>query len=349
MSRITNRGVFNASLLPEAQPRWDLFSAGFGLQIVAVTALVVIPLLMPEKLNIVQRYWTTPIEAPPIVAWKPQPPPPAVKTVAVKEPVKPLPKPAPVPVPVAVELPKPKVYNPVVAAPVVKPVTRKNTSAPEMAEVAKVFPDQAPLSMGSSAVPNIKKPREAVQTGGFGDPDGVKDNGKTNKAANINISGAYDMPAGPGSGNGTGGAKGVKGVTGSAGFGNGVAVGTPGGGSHGTIQTGGFADEHATAGPAKTKQVAAASNTTPVQILFKPKPVYSADGIASKIEGEVLLQVIFTASGEVKVLRVVQGLGHGLDESAETAARQIKFKPAQQQGQAVDQMANIRIAFAMAN
>ena len=78
MARITNRAVFNASLLPEAQPRWDLFSAGFGLQIVAVTALVVIPLLMPQKLDIVQRYWITPIEAPPIVAWKPQPPP-AVK------------------------------------------------------------------------------------------------------------------------------------------------------------------------------------------------------------------------------------------------------------------------------
>ena len=60
MSRIANRGVFNASLLPEAQPRWDLFSAGFGLQILAVTALVVIPLLMPEKLHIAQHYWTTP-------------------------------------------------------------------------------------------------------------------------------------------------------------------------------------------------------------------------------------------------------------------------------------------------
>ena len=33
MARITNRAVFNASLLPEAQPRWDLFSAGFGLQV----------------------------------------------------------------------------------------------------------------------------------------------------------------------------------------------------------------------------------------------------------------------------------------------------------------------------
>ncbi len=73
MARSTNRAVFNASLLPEAQPRWDLFSAGFGLQIAAVTALVVIPLLLPQKLDIVQRYWTTPVEAPPIVAWKPQP------------------------------------------------------------------------------------------------------------------------------------------------------------------------------------------------------------------------------------------------------------------------------------
>lgn len=346
MSRITNRGVFNASLLPDAQPRWDLFSAGFGLQIVAVTALVVIPLLMPEKLNVVERYWTTPIEAPPIVAWKPQPPPPAAKTPVIKDPVKVAPKPEVVPPPV--ELPKPKVYNPVTAAPVVKPVVRKPTTAPEMAEVAKAFPDQAPISMGSSAVPNIKKPREAVQTGGFGDPDGVKDNGKTNKAANINVSGAYDMPGGPGSGNGTGGAKGAKGVTGSAGFGNGVAVGTPGGGPHGQVQTGGFGDQQAVASTPTTKKAVVASMTH-VQVLAMPKPEYSAEGRQQKIEGNVLLQVTFTASGEVKVLKVIQGLGHGLDEQAQSAARQIKFKPAQQEGQPVDETANIRIVFALAN
>src|SRR5277367_5582086 len=108
MARSTNRAVFNASLLPEAEPRWDLFSAGFGLQIAAVIALVVIPLLLPQKLDIVQRYWTTPVEAPPIVAWKPQPVQPAAKPVAVKHEivkVKEPPKPTPEPV---VELPKPK-------------------------------------------------------------------------------------------------------------------------------------------------------------------------------------------------------------------------------------------------
>jgi len=100
MARSTNRAVFNASLLPEAEPRWDLFSAGFGLQIAAVTALVVIPLLLPQKLDIVQRYWTTPVEAPPIVAWKPQPVQPVKPAPVKKEIVKEVPKPPPVPTPV---------------------------------------------------------------------------------------------------------------------------------------------------------------------------------------------------------------------------------------------------------
>src|SRR6202046_31583 len=83
MARIRSRAVFNESLLPEAQPRWDLFSAGFGLQCLAVAALVIIPMLMPQKLEVVKRYWTMPIEAPPVVAWKPQPVQP-VKPIPIK-------------------------------------------------------------------------------------------------------------------------------------------------------------------------------------------------------------------------------------------------------------------------
>lgn len=350
MARSTNRAVFNASLLPEAQPRWDLFSAGFGLQIAAVTALVVIPLLLPQKLDIVQRYWTTPVEAPPIVAWKPQPVQP-VKPVPVKhEVVREAPKPKPVIEPV-VELPKPKIYTPVVAtAPVIKKPAARKEAAPDMTQVAKAFPDQTPpMSMGSSAIPTLKKPREAVQTGGFGDPNGVPANGKTNKAANINVQGAYDMPTGPGTGNGTGGAKGAKGVIASTGFGNGVAVGSPGGPPHGTVQQSGFGDQNNAVAAPKIKQTAnVAAKTTPVEILFKPKPVYSDEAKTKKIEGEVLLQVVFTASGDVKVQRVVQGLGYGLEESAQAAARQIRFKPAQQDGQAVDSTAIVHIVFQLA-
>src|SRR5580704_9324098 len=271
MAPVTNRAVFNASLLPDAQTRWELFSASFGLQVLAVALLVIIPMLMPQKLEFVQHYWTTPVEAPPVVAWKPQPPPPAPKPTAVKV-VKEVPKPAPVPTPVAVEIPKPRVYSPVNPAPVARVNSPKKVQAPDMTEVAKAFPDQnPPMSMGSSAIPTLKKPREAVQTGGFGDPNGVPANGKTNKAANINVQGAYDMPTGPGTGNGTGGAKGAKGVIASTGFGNGVAVGSPGGPPHAAVQQGGFGDENVAVAAPKIKQTASvAAKTTPVQILFKP-------------------------------------------------------------------------------
>jgi len=335
MAPAKNRSVFTDALLPEGKKRWGSFGAGLGLECVALVAIVVLPLLMPQKFEAVQHYWVTPLEAPVIEPWKPQPKP--KPEIVKKEVVKETPK------PVVVEVPKPKIYNPVVSAPV-KQVVRK-IQAPDMAEVAKVFPDPTP-NLGSSAMPTLRKPREQVQTGGFGDPNGVPTNGKTDRNVNIALAGSFDMPAGPGSGNGTGGAKGAKGVVASTGFGNGVASGSPGGGSHGAVQQGMF-DVKADDSP-KVKQTAAVSNTKPVEILSVPKPVYTDEGRNKKIEGDVLVQVVFAASGEVKVVRIVRGLGYGLDESAEAAARQIRFKPAQQDGQPVDSPAVAHITFELA-
>ena len=349
MARATNRAVFIHSMLPDARPRWDFFGAGFGLQIILLAAVIIVPLLMPQRLQLYQRYWTTPIEAPPIVAWKPQPPPPPPKPVKIKQPevVKEVPK------PVVVEPPKPKIINPVFSSPVAKPATaKKNTPSPNLPEVAKAFPPATNPSanLGSSAMPTIRKPREEVQTGGFGDPNGVPANNRPGThAPNIATLGSYDMPTGPGYGNGTGGAKGAKGVVASTGFGNGVANPPSGNGGHGTVQSAGFADEHATAAPRVKPAASVAPKATPVEVLFKPKPVYSDVAKAKKIEGEVLLQVTFTASGDVRVERVVQGLGYGLDESAENAARQIRFKPATANGQAVDSTAIVHIVFQVAN
>jgi protein TonB len=347
MARVTNQIVFRGSLLPEGQPRWGSFSAGLGLEFIFLAAIVIVPMLMPQKLELVHRYWTTPIAAPVIEAWKPQPPPPPVKPTPVKHTIV---KPTPKPEPVAMEPPKPKIISPVFSSPIAKPVTaKKNTPRPDLPDVAKVFPTQAP-SMGSSAIPTIKKPREAVQTGGFGDPNGVPANAQAaNHSPNINSKGAYDMPTGPGYGNGTGGAKGARGVVASTGFGNGVATGTNSGGNRGVVQQGVFADEHAVAPAPKVKPAASvSSNSKPVEILFKPKPQYTDEARTKKIEGEVLLQVVFTAAGDVKVQRVVQGLGYGLDDSAQSAARQIRFKPAQQGGAPVDSAAIVHIVFQLA-
>ena len=97
---------------------------------------------------------------------------------------------------------------------------------------------------GSSAKPTVNAPIEKVQTGGFGDPNGVKGEGKDNARLTIAKVGGFELPQGPGQGNGAGGAHGIKGTVASAGFGNGIAVpGNGDGRSNGRgsgVSTGGF-------------------------------------------------------------------------------------------------------------
>jgi TonB family protein len=83
----------------------------------------------------------------------------------------------------------------------------------------------------------------------------------------------------------------------------------------------------------------------PVEIVFKPAPEYTDEARSARIEGTVTLDLEFTAAGDVRVLRVVRGLGHGLDEAAERAALRIRFKPAQSDGRAIDSRASVHITF----
>ena len=83
----------------------------------------------------------------------------------------------------------------------------------------------------------------------------------------------------------------------------------------------------------------------PVEIVFKPSPEYTDDARSARIEGTVTLDLDFTAAGDVHVVRVVRGLGHGLDEAAERAAVRIRFKPSQSDGRAVDFRATVHITF----
>jgi TonB family protein len=89
------------------------------------------------------------------------------------------------------------------------------------------------------------------------------------------------------------------------------------------------------------------SPISPVAILSKPTPVYTEEARRLRIEGSVTMQVVFAASGEVRIVGVVKGLGHGLDEAAAVAARQIRFIPARRDGQSVDYPATIHIVFAL--
>lgn len=82
-----------------------------------------------------------------------------------------------------------------------------------------------------------------------------------------------------------------------------------------------------------------------VVVLSGPQPAYTDEARSLGIEGQVLLDVVFQASGEVKVNGVLKGLGHGLDDESVHAAQQIRFTPAMQQGRAVDFPATLHIVF----
>jgi TonB family protein len=110
------------------------------------------------------------------------------------------------------------------------------------------------------------------------------------------------------------------------------------------VKPAGFADAQP-ATPADRVQARRESAVTPVEVTFKPTPAYSEEARTLRIEGEVTLEVEFSAAGHVRVLRVVRGLGHGLDELATRAAEQIKFKPAQASGRPVDFRTTVQIVF----
>jgi protein TonB len=66
--------------------------------------------------------------------------------------------------------------------------------------------------------------------------------------------------------------------------------------------------------------------------LSVPQPVYTDAARAAKVEGRVRVELTVDESGRVVEVRVLQGLGHGLDEAALSAARSATFTPAQRCG-----------------
>ncbi|MFZ3213919.1 MAG: energy transducer TonB [Terriglobales bacterium] len=333
------------SPLPEPKSRWTLFLASYGVQALALLLVINLNLLYPARLELPARYMiTTLVPYEPPVPQTPQPVNPRLAPKIIKPVAEAPPSTASLTLP---PLPKPKKREAEVQAPDLKNSAARLPQLPAERPVVKAIATNT-FSTGSSAMPTTNRPASQVQTGGFGDPNGVPARASNGRAANINAFGAWELPSGPGRGNGTGGANGVPGVVASAGFGNGVAVGGPKGGNSGSVKPAGFADS-TPAPDAQPKKVAAKEPpTTPVEILSKPKPKYTEEGRKLKVEGEVRLEVQFTATGEVHVIHILEGLGHGLDEQAVRAAEQIKFKPALRQGKPVDSSATLHIIFQLA-
>jgi TonB family protein len=346
-SSVSPQGLF--SLLPEPKKPWSEVALSFGIQAAAVALLVWVRVLHPEILDApVHDYHAIELVPTPVpVNHQPQPirrftPPPQV--AELDPPVEALRLPAP--------QPKPKIKIEDAPAPEVVVAAKKLENLPP---VPKPVIPRAPVktnvfSSGSSATPTIALAPEKVQTGGFGDPHGIPAKAGVGKPITIAQLGSFDMPTGPGSGNGTGGANGARGVVVSSGFGNGVAVNNSQPVQRAVVQQSGFGDADVPAPPTSGSHTAQtiAAKIVPAEILWKPVPIYTEEARKQKVEGEVLVEAVLEASGKVKVLRVVRGLGHGLDEEAVKEAGQLRFKPALRDGQPSDSTVVLHVVFQMA-
>jgi len=338
---------FRLELLPERKIDRRALAVGYGLVVFLILTMINIGWIWPDGLQIAQKYRVT--EIIPLPSLQPKPlqvkaPKPVIKARLLP--------PAPVfPTPRLV-VPR-EVHAPQRQQPIEAPKLAMNNFAPAQVKVAGARPALIVHTgeFGSLTKPTINAPIQKVQTGGFGDPNGLRGEGKQGAHLVAASTGSFDLPPGPGPGNGTGGANGLKGTIASAGFGNGIAQPGQGDGranGRGTIQTSGFSTQTVAQGGTKPMAADNGPATTPVQILSKPNPVYTEEARQLKLEGEVLLEIMFGANGQLHVNRVVRGMGHGLDESAINAANKMRFQPAMRNGQPVDSMAIVHVIFQLA-
>jgi TonB family protein len=185
-----------------------------------------------------------------------------------------------------------------------------------------------------------------IKVGGFGGPNGAHETVVSSKPSMVPTVGAFDAPTGPGTGKGSAGR---EKLVASAGFGSAGAGDGPasGGGQRGVVHAAGFGEYDQAAKPRDHRESArpVAPAETPVEITYKPKPAYTPEAREKKIEGEVLLEVEFGSDGQIHILKLLRGLGYGLDENARAAASQIRFRPGTRNGTPVDFTGTVHIYF----
>jgi len=294
---------------------------------------IIVPLSPPPEIKVK-------VKAPPPVKM-PEPPKPAM--VKLDMPKINLPKPEPKPEIKQLPIVKEPVNLPKIAA---KP--QVVTLAPQVKAVS--------LAAAPALVPQPKVSTAAVH---LGDLNGVTPNPSATRAATV-------AAIGMNNGGMSGPAAAPRGVVGSAGFGGTTRPGTAGG-SVGKVASAGFPGSNGTAAngtPSNPGRVAAAvgpvmavqsstpalvlkpeEQTTPPVVVSYSKAEYTNEALQLKIQGEVVLRVKVTTSGQAVVLGVLHGLGHGLDESAVRSAPTYKFKPATRNGQPVEFTTNIIVRF----
>jgi len=286
-----------------------------GLSVAVHVAVVLVVILMPRRAQTVDEpmlpfeiVFTTPAPVVPEVRYLPTPP--------KQAPPAPKPKPKPDPEPVA------RTPDPVVEAP--KP------ALPEPAPLAKIEPP---------------KPRPVVKTGLLDEaPAGPGLVASRTSRSSIVVGAGFDGAAGSAATTARPGRVSEVAFDATPAKTKARGSGLPTGAVQGTS----FDESAAPRKPEPAPERRASVNDSEVEILSKPKPVYTEEARTKRLEGDVVLDVLFEAAGRVRVLGVSTGLGHGLDEAAIEAAKKIRFNPAKRDGTPVDYAGKLRVVFRLA-
>lgn len=351
MALKTYPGRMSFGLLPEPEGRSASFMTATLINGAILASILILGILIKPTIE-AHKYEET------VLIMPTQPPPPPVK---IKIP--PPPPPPDVKMP-EVKLDQPKIEMPKIKPAEPKPVQMEATVKPlpiiKAARPSIILAPQprAALTAAMPAQNNTVKASTAPVH--LGETFGVTPNPNASRPATVAaIGNPYGGMNGP--------AVAPHGVVGSAGIGNGLKSGSNAGtvgkvamagipGGTGTSPTGGLGGQKvASAGiPGATSgllpQVAAPAAPTSTQVEVSiPRPEYTQEAKTLKIQGTVVLRVTFYANGQIQVLGVLRGLGHGLDEEAKRAVQQGRvLKPATRDGKAMDSTTNITITFQLA-
>jgi periplasmic protein TonB len=148
-----------------------------------------------------------------------------------------------------------------------------------------------------------------------------------NHMPSLGVSSAAPMPAAPPS-NGTGSGGGIGSGSGGGvgvGHGPGVGAGSGGGIGGGIYKVGG--------------------GISAPQAISAPDPDYTEEARRAKKQGTCVLWLIVDAAGHPRDIKVVRGLGLGLDAKALEAVQQWRFQPALKDGKPVDVQISVEVEF----
>jgi protein TonB len=86
-------------------------------------------------------------------------------------------------------------------------------------------------------------------------------------------------------------------------------------------------------------------HTTEPRLIHKVEPQYTQEALESKLEGDVALSITVGADGVPSDIKLVSGIGMGLDEKAVECLQQWRFKAATIHGEPVSTKVNVVMNF----